>query len=290
MKARDRDPLLSRIEAARAQMTRSERLIAAYVTAQASELALETAASVARRVKVSPMTVGRFLRTLGYASFDELRREISRAHASSSWHVGDRYAQFTRARGSITATMASSLDQEIGALMAVYGLAAGPAWTALVKRIATSHEVYVAGFQTVRGVAMDFAARLEYLRDGVRFVDGANGTYAELFARPGGVKRLLIVVDIRRYASQAQLLAEAAAQAAIPLAVVTDAHCHWARSYTADVFHVQTGVGLFWDSNAAITSLLNLLTNEVVARLGKRVGQRAKRLEKLQAQFDAFLD
>jgi DNA-binding MurR/RpiR family transcriptional regulator len=290
MNARDRDPLLSRIEAASAQMTRSERLIAAYITAHASQLAVESAASVARIVKVSPMTVGRFLRTLGYASFDELRREISRAHASSSWHVGDRYAQFTRARGSITATMASSLDQEINALMAVYGLAAGPAWTALVKRIATSHEVYVAGFQTVRGVAMDFAARLEYLRDGVCFMDGTNGTYAELFARPSGTKRCLILVDIRRYARQAQLLAEAASQAAIPITIVTDAHCHWARSYTADVFHVPTEVGLFWDSNAAITSLLNLLINGVIGRLGDRVDERARRLESLQARFGAFLD
>lgn len=290
MNATDADPLLGRIEAVSEQMTRSERLLAAYLTAHAGDLALETAASVSRKVKVSPMTVGRFLRTLGYASFDDLRREVSRAQTSSAWHVGNRYATFTRSRASINATMASSLDREIGALMAVYGLASGQAWTELVKRVATAQEVYVAGFQTVRGVAMDFAARLEYLRDGVRFVDGANGTYAELFARPGDVNRLLIVVDIRRYARQAQMLAEAAARAAIPLAVVTDAHCHWARSYTADVFHVQTEVGLFWDSNAAITSLLNLLTNEVVARLGKRVGQRAKRLEKLQAQFGAFLD
>jgi hypothetical protein len=76
----------------------------------------------------------------------------------------------------------------------------------------------------------------------------------------------------------------------VPIAVITDAHCHWARPFTGDVFHVNTEVGLFWDSNAAITSLLNLLTNAVIGHLTPAVGRRAKRLEGLQDQFGAFLD
>jgi DNA-binding MurR/RpiR family transcriptional regulator len=99
-----------------------------------------------------------------------------------------------------------------------------------------------------------------------------------------------VIVDIRRYARHARLLAEAAAQARVPVAVITDAHCHWARPFTSDVFHVNTEVGLFWDSNAAITSLLNLLTNAVIGRLAPAVGRRSRQLEALQGQFGAFLD
>jgi DNA-binding MurR/RpiR family transcriptional regulator len=283
-------PLLSRIETATTRMTRSERLIAAYLTAHHGELALETAASVSRKVNVSPMTVGRFLRTLGYDGFDALRREVSRAHTAPAWHVGDRYAEFARGHAPAAAALAASLDREIAALAAVYRLAADRRWTRLARNIAVAREVYVAGFQTVRGVAMDFAARLEYVRDGVRFLDGANGTYAELFAGGGKGRRQLVLVDIRRYARHAQLLAEAASAQKLPVAVVTDAHCHWAREYTDDVFHVGTEVGLFWDSNAAITSLLNLLTNAVIGHLDKHVGERARRLEALQDRFAAFLD
>ena len=288
MKARDGNLLLGRIEAVASRLTRAERQIAAHMTADLRSLTLETASSVARQCHVSPMTVGRFLRTLGYASFDELRREVSDGYAASSWRVGDRYDRFTRGGGSEAGR--SSFDREVEALMAAYEIASGGRWSKLVKRLATTQEVYVAGFQTVRGVALDFAARLEYLRDGVRFLDGGNGTYAELFARTGRLRRCLVLVDIRRYARQAQLLAEAAAQAAVPMTIFTDAQCHWARSYTTDVFHVQTDVGLFWDSNSAITSLLNLLVNGVVSHLGKRVGDRAERLEGLQGRFGAFLD
>ena len=184
----------------------------------------------------------------------------------------------------------ASLDREMNALMAAYGLASDKRWQKLAKNIASAQEVYVAGFQTVRGVAMDFAARLEYVREGVRFLDGANGTYAELFAGASKTRRQVLLVDIRRYARHAKLLAEAASQAKVPVAVITDAHCHWARPFTADVFHVDTEVGLFWDSNAAITSLLNLLTHAVIGHLASSVGRRAKRLEELQDRFGAFLD
>lgn len=290
MKAANTSPLLARIEAATPRMTRSERLLAAYLTAHHGELALETAASVARKVQVSPMTVGRFLRTLGYARFDELRRDVSRARASPAWHLGDRYEQFARGRKPLGGALSASLEREMSALMAVYSLAADPRWQQLAKSIASVQEVYVAGFQTVRGVAMDFAARLEYVRHGVRFLDGANGTYAELFAGAGKTKRQVVLVDIRRYARHARLLAEAASQARVPVAVITDAHCHWARPFTGDVFHVDTEVGLFWDSNAAITSLLNLLTNAVIGHLAPSVGRRAKQLKDLQDRFGAFLD
>ncbi|HEX2547692.1 MAG TPA: MurR/RpiR family transcriptional regulator [Ramlibacter sp.] len=290
MTAAKTSPLLARIESATARMTRSERLLAAYLTAHHGELALETAASVARKVEVSPMTVGRFLRTLGYAGFDELRRDVSRASSSSAWHVGDRYEQFARGRAPLQATLSASLEREVGALVAVYNLATDARWQKLARDIAAADEVYVAGYQTVRGVAMDFAARLEYVRDRVRFLDGANGTYAELFASGGKKKRHVLLVDIRRYSRDARLLAQAASQLRVPLAVITDAHCHWARPFTRDVFHVDTEVGLFWDSNAGITSLLNLLTNAVIGHLAPSVEQRAKRLEGLQDQFGAFLD
>lgn len=294
--------LLGRIEAAAPRLTRAERLVAAYLTANAQALTLETAASVARKAGVSPMTVGRFLRTLGYAGFNDLRQESAATAAAAAagpeaWRMADRYARFAQDGGSGDGAGDSvrerSLDTEIKALAAAYRLASGERWAAVVQRVAMAEQVFVAGFQTVRGVAMDFAARLEYVRSGVGYLDGANGTYAEVFATDGsdGVgRRCLVLVDIRRYARQAQLLAAEAAAGGVPVAIVTDAFCHWARRCTDDVFHVQTEVGLFWDSNAAITSLLNLLLNDVIGVLGEVVGSRAKRLQALQGRFGAFLD
>lgn len=282
--------LFERIESASSGMTRSERLLAAYLTANARELTLENAASVARKSGVSPMTVGRFLRTLGYDSFDALRREASRLSAPAELRLPGRFEQFRRDHSAEPGTRSAQLSQEIEAMVGAYDLAAGEHWDAMVQQVATSQRVFVAGYQTVRGIASDFAARLDYVREGVRVLDGADGTYSELFGAAKSPTRCLILVDIRRYAHQAELLASAAAESGVPVFVITDAYCHWARSHTPHVFHVQTNVGFFWDSTVPIVSLFNLLMDSVVQQLGKKVGERVNRLEKLQSRFGAFRD
>ncbi|MEP6908372.1 MAG: MurR/RpiR family transcriptional regulator, partial [Pseudoxanthomonas sp.] len=56
--------------------TTSEQKIAAYLLHNLSGIPFETAASLGQRVGVSPMTVGRFLRTLGYAGLNELKKDL----------------------------------------------------------------------------------------------------------------------------------------------------------------------------------------------------------------------
>lgn len=56
--------------------TPAERRIAKYFTEHLNDLPFETAASVADRLDLSPMTVGRFLRSLGYQGLDSVKVEI----------------------------------------------------------------------------------------------------------------------------------------------------------------------------------------------------------------------
>jgi len=280
--------LFERIESASAEMTRSERLLAAYLTANVRELMLENAASVARKAGVSPMTVGRFLRSLGYQSFDEIRREASRLDAPAEVRIASRFEQFRRDDSRIPRS--AQLGREMETMVGAYDLASGEHWDAMVRQVATAQRVFVAGHQTVRGIATDFAARLEYVREGVHLLDGTDGTYGELLGAQKPGTRCLILIDIRRYAQQAEQLAAAAAELGIPVFVITDAYCHWARSHTRHVFPLQTDVGFFWDSTIPIVALLNLLMNAVVQQLGQKVGERVSRLEKLQGRFGAFLD
>jgi DNA-binding MurR/RpiR family transcriptional regulator len=96
-------PLVQRIEARHETMTRSERVIAAYLRAHARELPFETAASIARKVGVSPMTVGRFLRGLGYDGVSAVKAELSSTLQQVPWLVGERYDRAGRSRPSRSA-------------------------------------------------------------------------------------------------------------------------------------------------------------------------------------------
>ena len=288
-------PFVQRIEARHETMTRSERVIAAYLRAHARELPFETAASIARKVGVSPMTVGRFLRGLGYDGVSAVKAELSSTLQQVPWLVGERYDRAARVatspRGALAERdLARSLDLELKAVVSAYELARSSRFASLARRMARADAVYVAGFQTVRGIAMDCAQRLEYARPNVRFIDGANGTYAELFAEGDARKKLLVIVEMRRYARQAVLLAREAANRGIHLAAVTDAVCPWAADYADDLFQISTDVGLFWDSNGPLTTFLNLLVDHSIRQLGVEVANRLERLQVLQDEFESFHD
>ncbi len=284
--AGERLPILDKIEARRSTLTRSERAIANYLAAHARDLPFETAASIAGKVGVSAVTVGRFLRSLGYEGLPALKRELGSLN-QVAWLIRDRYERIATRNGKADNGFSQSLDLEMRALIGVYEIARTPRFEQLARRIATADRVFVAGCQTVRGVALDCVQRLEYVRPGVRFLDGLNGTYSELFAEGSG-RSVVIVVDIRRYSRQTVLLAREAAQRGLDLAIVTDAVCPWASDCTDQVFPIATEVNLFWDSNGPLTSFLNLLVEAVIRNVGSAFGERIKALEKLQDRFDAF--
>src|SRR5579864_4227668 len=56
--------------------TTSEQKIATHLLHHIRDVPFETAASLGKRVGVSPMTVGRFLRNLGYEGVGDLKEEL----------------------------------------------------------------------------------------------------------------------------------------------------------------------------------------------------------------------
>jgi DNA-binding MurR/RpiR family transcriptional regulator len=95
---------------------------------------------------------------------------------------------------------------------------------------------------------------------------------------------------MRRYTKTSLKLAEAAREARIPLIVICDSHCYWARDYTDLVLPVGTQSHLFWDNQAPFLSLSNLLLDAVIARLGDAIEPRLRKLRELQDRFEAFHD
>lgn len=59
--------------------TPSERKIAKYLIEHLDELPFETAQTLAAKLGLSPMTVGRFLRSLGYRQFSDIRADLRHA-------------------------------------------------------------------------------------------------------------------------------------------------------------------------------------------------------------------
>ena len=270
-------------------LTKSEKAVANYMLAHLKSLPYETAASIADSAGVSPMTVSRFLRGLGYKGLSELKAQLRTEIDAAPLLISDRLSRIRNASRRGDAKLWENFDLEIVATLEVYELLSGAAWKRAVSAVAESSDVFVAGFQTISGIASDFAARLDYVRPRARFLDGRNGTFGELLA-DGGEKPCLILFEMRRFTRISLKLAEAAQAAQIPLIVVCDNYCAWARDYSDLVLTVGTQSHLFWDNQAPFLSLSNLLLDAVIGRLGDAIEPRLRRLRELQDRFEAFQD
>ncbi|MBK8157925.1 MAG: MurR/RpiR family transcriptional regulator [Rhodospirillaceae bacterium] len=274
--------VIEKLRANRDARTPSEALLARYLEAHLADLPFETAASIAKRVGVSAVTVGRFLRSLGYQKLSDLTQEL-RGHApSSAWQMKN------AAKPNGSSIQAKQLKAHGDNLARVFAHPVSPEWRKAVKLLAETPQVHVAAFQNLRGIGLYFAAQLDYARARVRFLDGQDGTFVDLFDSERG-KTCLVIIDSRRYARKSGLLAARAKAAGIKVIAITDIYCPWVE--TADFAFTDPGEGeVFWDSAVSTVALLELLLEGVIEQLGPRVAARIEHLTALQDEFEDFSD
>jgi DNA-binding MurR/RpiR family transcriptional regulator len=254
--------LAARLRGVQADLTKSEAMIAQWFLLNEATLAMETGASIAAKTGVSEITVSRFLRRIGFRGMAELKAEVGSPAARLHIHAADRYMRL--------------LDGELGALLkrdadAILGLGAQiarPEWDQAVAIIDAADEVFVTGFQTVRGLAEDFARRLGIVRGSVRYISAHDAGLVEWVpsARRAGEARALVLVDMVPYAREAEVVVRTARGLGIEVVVVTDELNSWAQAYTPFVFHASTKVGAFLESTGPLATLLNLVTHAVAGK------------------------
>lgn len=269
------------------RFTKAEKAIANYMLINFDGLAFETAASIAETVGVSQMTVGRFLRTMGYQGFNELKVDLRNEIEAAPVLVSNRLERIKDAKEQ--AGRWDNFELEVNGLQSAHELRGTPAWTSAVETVSGASQVHVAGFQTISGIASSFAGRLSYLRDGVHQQDGRDGTFAEIFAGTQD-RRCIVMFEMRRYTQLSHALLSAAVEEGVSIVLICDSHCYWARDYTDIVLPLRTDSGLFWDSQAPFSCLTELLLDDIITHLGDAVAGRLNRMRKLQDRFGAFQD
>lgn len=267
------------------ELSTAEQAVAAHLAAHPEQLPFETAESIAKRLGVSAMTVGRALKALGYRGLGDLRAEM-RAEVPDA-----AVAPWVR-RGSSSPVVknvdrARAMRAETEAIEAVHAMAETPVWKRVVGSVAAADRVFVAGFQTERGLAIAFADQLAYVRSGVRYLSVADRAFADLRTE-AGERSCLVMVDSRRYSRWFRLLARKAVELRVPVVIVTDAYCRWANELSALSLRVRTDSGRFWDNNAPIASLLNLLLEDVIEQLGDAVYAHLDAASEFGAAFVGF--
>jgi DNA-binding MurR/RpiR family transcriptional regulator len=265
--------------------TPTGKKIASYMLANLHQVPFESALSIARLTGTTGVSVGRFLRQIGFQNLEELKQSF-RIDAGRPWMQTDRLESFRLRKGQQN-PLQRSLALEVDAIQDAYRLATTPEFAQIADRVAHAEAVFIAGIQAYRGHANTFFSQLEYIRPRVYFADGASGAYVESlnseYASP-----YLIISDFRAYSSMTRRYCEAAQKRNLKLLLITDLYCTWARDYSIDLLQLKTEVQQYWDALSPLSCLYNLLLSAVVERLGPNLDNRLSLNKELQRELGQF--
>jgi DNA-binding MurR/RpiR family transcriptional regulator len=276
--------LAKKIEEGYAAFSQSEEKLATYFLNNMHTLAFDTITAIAGRVGVSEMTVLRFIRLLGYKNLKALKADLRTT--ASELDVDNILERHKLHRGS-SRTLKESLDLEIKSLVDAYAQVATEKWRDISRLLASTSNVYVVGFQTSKGLALDFCTRLQYVRRGVNFVENTSGIFLEVLGEAARGS-CIVLIDTVEYSTDSFKLSEVARDMGFPLIVIMDRFSHWPYEYTGHVLQASTHVRMFWDSTVGLAALTNLLIDSVAATIGKDAKQRYKQTNKLNETFKSF--
>lgn len=259
--------------------TASEQKIAHYLLHNIRDLPFETAASLSKRVGVSPMTVGRFLRALGYDGVNELKEEL---RGDGTWR--QLYKEPEQPKD--TDAIAAHLQSEIRALTDVHALVGSKEWKSVMKLLMTADRVSIASFQHAAFLGQGFAKTLEQLRANVSFHSGSDGAYIDMLL-DSTRNSCVVLIDMRRYFKQFRVIAEEVVARGIPLVMITDTDCYWARELTPHVLMIQAS--WVWHSYSAYMTLFSLLATSFVQEASEDVMERIGDINALRQKLVGYM-
>lgn len=264
--------LESKLEKIKGQLTPSERTLLAYIQANRDSIAFESGSTLAVKSGVSPNTVSRFLNRLGYLGGikglkEDLRDDI---------RVQSIFNEAVLARvQSESGALLPQLNAEIDSLISFWSQLGKPRWQEIVHLISNADRVFVCGFQTVSGLAEDFANRLALARPNVQFLDLYSGVLGP-WIDGESERNCVILVDTAPYAEIGAAFAKDCQGKGVDLVVFTDEYDIARHLTTPHIVTLKTKTGLMLESTGVLTTALNVLLHCVASQCK---GQLKRRLD-----------
>lgn len=264
----------------------TEARITHYIIRNLPDIGFETGVSLARKANVSEISVSRLLRKAGYKSIAGLKRELQ-TEATGQISEVTRYVTLPREKSEYHQVR----DSEVTAILKLFDEFEQEPWKRLVQTVAESADVFVTGFQTVRGSAEDFARRLHLGRDNVRYIsahDDMLGAWLQYHGDARPKSATLIMIDVVPYAQEGLKIAEIAKGMGIKIIVISDEFCDWAHGLADHSIFANSRSGLFLESTVALVLILNVLVDAVVRHIQGDVQSRFEKWQLLARKLDIF--
>lgn len=278
--------LMSRIRDSQGTMSRSQKVIAAYIMEHYDKAAFMTASRLGAVTNISESTVVRFAVRLGYSGYPELQAAlqdmirnrltaVQRLEVTSS-KLSDQNilrAVMTDDMEKISSTL-SSVDQD--------------AFNAAVRVTTQARRIYILGMRSSAGLAQFLGFYFRLLFEDVRVIcsGGANELYEQMFRVGEG--DVVYGISFPRYSSSTVRALEFVKSRGAKVIAVTDSALSPIARHADYALYARSDMASFVDSLVAPLSLFNALIIAIGMRRKDEVSRVFTELENVWDEYGVY--
>lgn len=266
-----------RLEQHFSELGPGERRVADFILAHLADLAVYSAADLARLSGVSKATVSRLFKRLGYADFKAVK-----AHARELRHYGVPLAAEDDSLGEGVERFRRHAEHEQDNLRQCLERLTPALFDSVIEQLADASEIAIVGFRNSYPVALHLRQQLVQARRDVRVLPAPNQSLGEELAGLGP-ESLVVLIGFRRRPRLFDRLVETLASQAPRVLLIADpsaaqyAECvDWWLACPLETLSA-------FDSYASAMSLVSLLANGVLHR---RLPEGRARINEVTGLYD----
>lgn len=263
-------------------LSATERRLADFMLEFPGELASYAASELAALAGVSNATVSRFIRRLGYASYEEAKRDVRREKESGS-PLFQAVKSDAGGRGQAS-LIATHLEQSQSNLVRTFAHLSDAQMHDIVGALVKAPRVLIFGTRGSHGFARYLRWQMLQVLPSVMAIPGAGESLGEHLAGLAP-QDCLVVFGIRRQTRQMAGLLEAASKTGCKILLISDALSPDHREATWSIQCQCPGPGLL-DNHVAVMALCDLISTMVVERAGAAGRKRLAGIELLHEDLE----
>ena len=250
----------------------TERQLADFVLEFPGELASYAGNELAQLAGVSPSTVSRFIRRIGYANYEDARKQVREDKQSGS-PLFQSASQALRASNLV----ATHLERSLSNLNSTFERLNDKQMLEIVKAIIGARQVLVFGSRSSQAFARYLRWQLIQVVPNVLCIPGPGETLAEYLASMGE-RDCLIIFGTRRQTRQMDALLQHAQPKGVRILYISD---QTSADFPQATWSLQCdcyGPGLL-DNHVAVMAVCDLLSTMVIEAAGSAGRKRLAAIE-----------
>lgn len=279
---RNSPSLEKRIYAAYPTLGPAERRFADHLLEQQMNLAKRTAGELARKAGVSQSTAARLIRSLGYASYPDAKRQI---RAEQHWGSPRAGLQGPKPAPSDPISLARMVQADIDNIQATAANIPAKTLDDICEAIVKARRVWIVGLRSGYGLAQHAGHYFGLIRKDVHVLSGSEPTYSRWIASIDKGDLLLVIAFRRRPRLLPDIIREARREGATTV-LVTDLSAAASARASTYVLRCRCHSPSPFNTFSAAVTLINYLAWNVTARLGEVSLGRFETIDRLVKLVD----